>query len=111
MQVSAPAECDGSGPSAGTRRLGVLVTLQARGAAQVPANPYYAQLIDAQNVAHEATLSGCTPALSPALLEGSQLARGWIIFEVPRGATDFLLAYAPLLATGQRPEVTFRLAP
>jgi hypothetical protein len=77
---------------------------------QVPANPYYAQLIDAQNVAHDATLSGCTPALPSALLESSQLARGWVNFEVPRGATEFRLAYAPPLTTGRRLEVTFRLA-
>jgi len=111
LQVSAPVECDASGPSGAARRVGVLVTLQARGPVQVPANPYYAQLIDAQNVTHDATLSGCTPALSSALLETSQLARGWVNFEVPRGAADFRLAYAPPLTTGQRLEVTFRLTP
>jgi hypothetical protein len=111
MQVSAPAECEPSGASAGTRRVGVLVTVQARGTVQVPANPYYARLRDGQNVVREPTLSGCTPALASALLETPGVARGWINFEVPRGATDFLLAYAPLLTTGERPEVTFRLAP
>jgi hypothetical protein len=111
MQVSAPAECGLSGPGGGSRRLGVLVTLQARGSVQVPANPYYAQLIDAQNVVREPTLSGCTPALSSALLEAPRVASGWINFEVPRGTSDFLLAYAPPLTTGERPEVTFRLTP
>lgn len=111
MQVSALTECERSGPSGGTRRVGVLVTLQARGAVQVPANPYYAQLIDAENLVREPTLSGCTPALFSALLEAPRVARGWINFEVPRAATDFLLAYAPPLTTGERPEVTFRLTP
>jgi hypothetical protein len=87
------------------------VTLQARGVLQVPANPYYARLIDGQNVAREATLTGCTPALASVLLEAPRVARGWINFEVPYGAADWLLAYAPALATGERPEVTFRLAP
>jgi hypothetical protein len=111
MLVSAPAECERSGPSAGGRRVGVLITLQARSSVQVPANPYYALLVDGQSVAREPTLGGCAPALPSTLLEAPQLARGWINFEVPRGAGDFLLAYAPPLATGEHEEVTFRLSP
>jgi hypothetical protein len=111
MQVSAPSECERSGPSGGARRVGVLVTLQARGAVQVPANPYYARLIDGQNVVREPTLSGCAPALAFALLETPGVARGWINFDVPRGATASLLSYAPPLTTGEHPEITFRLAP
>ena len=111
MQVSAATECERSGPSGAGRRVGVLVTLQARSAVQVPANPYYALLVDAQSIAREPTLDGCSPALPSTLLQAPQLARGWINFEVPRGAGDFLLAYAPPLTTGEREEVTFRLSP
>jgi hypothetical protein len=111
MQVSSPTECERSGPNGAGRRVGVLVTLQARGALQVPANPYYALLVDAQNIVREPTLGGCAPELSSTLLEAPQLVRGWINFEVPRGAGDFLLAYGPPLTTGDREEVTFRLSP
>jgi len=111
MQVSAPAECERSGLGGGARRVGVLVTLQARGSLQVPANPYYARLIDGKDVVREATLSGCAPALAATLLETPQVARGWINFEVPLAETDFWLSFAPPLTTGARAEVTFRLAP
>ncbi|HKO90733.1 MAG TPA: hypothetical protein VJU61_06265 [Polyangiaceae bacterium] len=111
MQVSTLAECGSAPGAAGGRRVGVLVSLQARGRLQVPANPYYALLVDSENVAYEATLEGCTPALPVRLLDAGQSARGWVSFDVPRQRGNFSFSYAPLLASGEREETRFRLSP
>jgi hypothetical protein len=111
LQVSALAECSDERGAEGGRRVGVLVTLQARGLAQVPANPYYALLVDGEDEVHEATLGGCTPALPIRLLEAGQSAHGWVSFDVPRQRANFSFSYAPLLASGEREETRFRLSP
>jgi len=111
LQVSGPSECSTEPGAASDRRLGVLVTLQARGLEQVPANPYYALLVDGEDEVHEATLGGCTPALPVSLLEAGQSAHGWISFDVPRQRGNFSFSYAPLLANGDREETRFRLSP
>jgi len=109
MRISAPEECASPGEALGElTRLGVDVTVQARGSLQVPANPYYALLIDSTNSVHEATLGGCEPQLSPTLLEPGQTARGWISFDIPRKSTGLRLAYAPALTAlprGELPQV------
>ena len=111
LHVSALAECSAERGAANGRRVGVLVTVQARGIQQVPANPYYALLVDGEDEVHEATLGGCTPPLPVSLLEAGQSARGWISFDVPRQRSNFSFSYAPLLANGDREETRFRLSP
>ena len=64
---------------------------------QVPANPYYALLIDEEGRAYEATLGGCEPALPNRLLEHGESARGWLTFDVPENSRKLQLAYAPRL--------------
>jgi len=112
LLVSALAECSTERGAEGGRRVGVLLTLQARGLLQVPANPYYALLVDDDREVHEATLGGgCTPALPVRLLDAGQSARGWVSFDVPRQRGNFSFSYAPLLASGEREETRFRLSP
>jgi hypothetical protein len=91
-------------------RVGVEVRLHARGELQIPANPYYALLIDGKNIAYEATLGGCTPPLSPSLLAPGQSARGWISFDVPRDSQNWRLSYAPELIQAPDDELVFQLA-
>jgi len=111
LQVSALTECSEARGAEGGRRVGVLLTLQARGLMQVPANPYYALLVDGDDAVHEATLEGCAPALPVRLLDAGQSARGWVSFDVPRQRGNFSFSYAPLLASGEREETRFRLSP
>lgn len=113
MRVSALEECGPSndGPiDDGLTRVGVEVRLHASGELQIPANPYYALLIDGKNIAHEATLGGCTPALAPSLLAPGQTARGWISFDVPRESQNWQLSYAPELTKAAEDELVFQLA-
>lgn len=100
MRVSAPDDC--SPPHrrelpAGTIRLGTDVTLWARGEVQIPANPYYALLVDPDGAVYEATLNGCEPPLPSSLLTRGQSTRGWLAFDVPEATRTFTLVYAPRL--------------
>jgi len=111
LHVSALAECSAEPGVVNGRRVGVLVTLQASGLEQVPANPYYALLVDGEDDVHEATFGGCTPALPVRLLEAGQTAHGWVSFDVPRQPGNLRFSYAPPLANGEREETRFRLSP
>lgn len=112
MRVSIPERCalmpdDELG--AHSRRLSVEVTLKASGDVQVPANPYYAVLVDSTNAVHEATLSKCNGSLSPTLLEPGQTAHGWITFDVPKRSTGHGLVYAPAFTGAPLEELVFDL--
>jgi hypothetical protein len=96
-------------PSAGSVKLGVKVSLEARTALQVPANPFYATLIDASNIVYESTLAGCQPALQATQLDHGQKAAGWVSFDVPAQARGLRFAYAPVLLGPGREELVFLL--
>jgi len=64
----------------------------------VPANPYYALLVDGEGRTYEATLGGCEPALPARLLEHGETVRGFIAFDVPENGRGLTLAYAPRLS-------------
>jgi uncharacterized protein DUF4352 len=96
-------------PHEGFVTLGVEVTIQALGPLQVPANPFYATLIDASNVVYESTLAGCQPALVASQLSEGKRASGWISFDVPTQAKGLRLAYAPVLLGAGREELLFQL--
>lgn len=99
MTVSVPDECSVStARNQGITRLGVEITLSARGEVLVPANPYYALLVDSERRVFEATLGGCQPALSVALLENGKSARGFVSFDVPPRSRGFELVYVPRLS-------------
>jgi hypothetical protein len=96
-------------PPQGFIKLGVKVSIEARDALQVPANPFYATLVDASNVVYESTLAGCQPALQARQLDNGQKATGWISFDVPATAKGLRLAYAPVLLGAGREELLFQL--
>lgn len=114
MRVSIPEQCalipEGD-LNAHSRRLSVQVTLKASGDVQVPANPYYALLIDSTNAVYEATLGQCNGPLSPTLLEPGQTGQGWITFDIPKRSTGHALMYAPALIGAPREELVFDLGP
>jgi hypothetical protein len=109
MRVLGSRECGRKSdePQPARMRLAVDVTLRATASLQVPANPYYALLIDADNVVYEASLVACMPPLRPGLLAGGETARGWLFFEIPRGNTGLSLAYAPALMAAEPEELAF----
>jgi hypothetical protein len=67
---------------------------------QVPANPFYAKLLDGQKQAYSAVRGGCTPELRAAPLSKGQHARGFVNFELSGAATGLKFVYAPRLADG-----------
>jgi hypothetical protein len=114
MRVSIPEACavapDGE-LDPYSRRISVEISLKASGDVQVPANPYYAFLIDRTNTVHEATLGKCNDPLSPSLLEPGQTGHGWITFDISRRSAGLRLAYAPALVGAPREELVFDLGP
>lgn len=110
LRVAAVDDCSPGRPDpAGIRRLGAQLELAPTGEAQVPANPYYARLVDGLGNVYEATLGGCGDPLAPTLPEPGQSARGWVVFELPRGARDLTLTYRPELVGGADAELSVAL--
>lgn len=110
MRVSELDDCSAVGRGLdGARRLGIQVELEPTGEVQVPANPYYARLVDGLGNVYDATLGGCGSPLAPTLPARGQTARGWVVFEVPRGARDFTLTYAPKLVGALQAELSVAL--
>jgi hypothetical protein len=112
IRASLPEECSPPRPalgSAATRRLGIELSIEPTSNVQVPADPYYARLVDAERNVYEATLGGCGPALAPALPARGQTARGWIVFELPGAARATTLLYAPELVGASKTELAIEL--
>jgi hypothetical protein len=112
IRASLPEECappDRSTRSAATRRVGIHITLEPSSDAQVPANPYYARLVDAEGNVYEATLGGCGNAPAPALPARGQAARGWVVFELPRAARPVTLLYTPEILGASKAELAIEL--
>ncbi len=87
-------------PPDGFRNVGVLVELRASASQGVPANPFYARLVDAEDKTYRPQLGGCEPALSHRPLGRGERARGWITFEIPERTTRATFRYDPFLADG-----------
>jgi hypothetical protein len=109
LSASGPRDCSPHHSAARARRVGIEFALEPTGSVRVPANPYYAQLVDGQGTVYEATLGGCGPALAPTLPVHGQIANGWIVFEVPRAARDFTLIYSPELEGAPKSELVIGL--
>jgi hypothetical protein len=112
IRASLPEECSPPRPSLGstaTRRVGIELSIEPTSDVQVPADPYYARLVDAERNVHEATLGGCGPALAPTLPARGQTARGWIVFELPLAARATTLLYAPELLGASKAELAIEL--
>lgn len=114
LRASLPKSCAPLRPALGsraTRRVGVELSLEPTSDVQVPANPYYARLVDAERNVYEATLGGCGPPLAPALPARGQPARGWVVFELPQAARPVALLYAPELVRAVKTELAVELQP
>jgi hypothetical protein len=112
IRASLPEECSAprrASRSTDTRRLGIELAIEPTSDVQVPADPYYARLVDAERNVYEATLGGCGAALAPTLPARGQTARGWIVFELPRTARPVTLLYAPELVGAAKAELAIEL--
>ena len=100
IRASAAEDCPAPDPALimpGKRRVRVELSIEPLSDLQVPANPYYARLVDADRNVYEATLGGCGPALAPTLPARGQTAHGAVVFDVPPSARTLTLLYAPEL--------------
>lgn len=95
----------------GRHWLGVDVELEGTSARRVPANPFYARLVDASGHAHASQPGPCLPGLRHAPLGRGDVARGWIDFLVPDQATGLELHYAPRIPGASDDELVFKLRP
>jgi hypothetical protein len=112
LRASPPEDCAESDPalrSAPGHRIGLELSLEPTGDVQVPANPYYARLVDAEHNVYEATLGGCGAPLTPTLPTRGQPARGWVVFELSRAVRPVTFLYAPELVGAQKTELTVEL--
>lgn len=82
---------------AGMVRLGVEVEIVALSDERVPANPFYARLIDAEGKAYRPVFGGCEPDLRHRPLGKNERTRGFISFEAPASSPRFTLRYSPQL--------------
>jgi len=87
----------------GLKKISVELELQARSATEVPANPFYATLIDDKGRRFESTMAGCSPVLEGTTLSNGAIARGWVTFDVPESAIGQTVLYQPALV-GIQPE-------
>lgn len=110
MSVESSKECPLDPPFApkrGNVKVGVEVAIQGESEREVPINAFYATLVDARGDSFSATLAGCDPALPSVRLTAGKSARGFITFEVPKGAEKFELHYAPLVIGPGTEELKF----
>ena len=96
-------------PAGGHIKLGLDVLLEARGAREVPANPFLARLRDAEGRDYQADIAGCTPTLRADRLAANDKARGFITFEVPKDASGLVMTYAPFVVGVGLEELSFSL--
>jgi hypothetical protein len=112
LRVLRVEDCRAGGlgaPANGARRLGLEIVLTPTSDVQVPANPYYARLLDEHRQIHDATLGACGAPLSPSLPRRGESARGFIVFDVPRGSRRLTLLYMPELVGAPKEEASIEL--
>jgi len=112
LRVLRVEDCRAAGASApadGSRRLGLEIVLTPTSDVQVPANPYYARLLDEHQQIYDATLGACGAPLSPSLPRRGESARGVIVFDVPRGSRRLTLLYMPELVGAPKEEASIDL--
>ena len=93
----------------GSARLGIELWIRATGSREVPANPFYARLVDGASNAYPAVFGGCTPELMASVLRSGDQAEGFVTFELPPAAQGLHLEYSPMLIGTERPVVQFEL--
>jgi hypothetical protein len=101
LELGEASTCAMSDPTLPPDRelLTVAVSVEAVGELEVPANPFYAELTDADGRAYRARFRGCEPGLGGPPLRRGERARGLLSFEIPRAARDLRLSYRPRLGT------------
>ncbi len=90
-------------------KLGVEVQIEGRSERAVATNPFAASLRDSNDEDYKAALAGCEPTLRAGHVSSGETARGFISFEVPRGATGFVMKYAPFIVGAGPEELRFSL--
>ena len=91
------------------RSVGVEVEITATSGHRVPANPFYAHLVDSKGREHRAQLGGCEKALAHRPLARGAAARGFITFEIPEDESNLKLRYAPFILDAGSQELVFDL--
>ncbi len=93
----------------GEHWVGVEIELDATGPGHVPANPFYARLVDESGRQYRSSPGPCVPELRHAPLGAGETARGWASFVVSDRAANLELRYAPRLPDAAGEELTFKL--
>ncbi|MCC6214553.1 MAG: DUF4352 domain-containing protein [Polyangiaceae bacterium] len=93
----------------GTVRLGLRLELEATGRGDIPVNPFHANVVDGAAERYPASFGGCTPELRAEQLAPGARAAGFVHFDLPHGATDLTLEYAPFVLGAGRQALRVRL--
>jgi hypothetical protein len=96
-------------PKKGNIKLGVEVQIEGTADKDVPVNPFYAKVTDADGYSYTSTFGGCDPELKSVRVNKGEKARGWITFEVPEKGKDLKLTYNPFIISTVKQEVKFDL--
>jgi hypothetical protein len=90
-------------PPVGHEKLGVEVEIRGSTTREVPVNPFYAELVDDQQVTRYISFGGCQPELPSVRIRKGDVAQGWISYEVPSNAHGLKLHYRPyVVGTGRQ---------
>jgi len=82
---------------AGNKFVAVELVIQSGAATGVSVNPFYVSLKDSNGYEYTVSIFGKEPSLkSQNDLPSGEFVRGWVTFEVPDGASGFILTYDPL---------------
>jgi hypothetical protein len=96
-------------PPPGIKRLSIELELTAVGDTEVPANPFYATLVDDKAQRFESTALGCSPILGGSPLANGASTRGWVTFDVPESSVGQAVAYQPALVGVRSPRAELEL--
>ena len=91
-------------------KVGIELSVEGTSAVEVPVNPFYASLSDASGNVFANTLAGCEPGLPSVRVTSGAKARGFVSFEIPRGAHKLELKYAPIIIGRGPEELRFAVA-
>jgi hypothetical protein len=113
MSMESDKECPLDSPFATKRgfvKMGIELSVEGTSSSEVPVNPFYATLYDASGDMFANTLAGCEPGLPSVRVTSGVKARGFVTFEIPRGARKLELKYAPIIIGRGPEEVRFAVA-
>jgi hypothetical protein len=84
----------------GKKYVAVEIIVESGADTGVSVNPFYCKLADGDAYSYTMTIGGHDPSLSSQndLAKGEKM-RGWVTFEVPETARDFIFSYEPISFT------------